>query len=747
MMEFLFKYPLALFSRGSFVLEGRWPVWLLWISVMCAAAALAWFIFSRTRGGRMPGWRPAVLWMLDTALITLLLLLLWEPAISVATLRPQENIAAVVVDDSRSMGMDKRMDQARDLLGSPAFKALAKKFQVRYYRMGGGLKPLANFSELTASEPATHIGAGLDQVVRQTATLPVGAIVLMSDGADNTGGIDLDTMNELRQRRIPVHTIGFGPEHASHDVELTDVQLPAKALANSRVRALVALKQFGFGGRHVRLTLRDGSAELASRDIVLAGDGADQSETMMFQAGGEGVRNIEASVEALGGEENTANNRLTRVLYVDGAPRRVLYVEGEPRWEFKFIRRAVEDDKSIDLVSILRTTENKIYRQGVATPDELKDGFPTRVEDLFGFRAVIIGSVEANWFTSTQAEMIRQFVDRRGGGLLFLGGRFALAEGGYARAPFNDLLPVALPARKDTFVRDPAYPKLTSAGRESLLCRIEDDPERNVDRWKKLPYLANYEEVGQPKPGATLLAQMEVDGRGTMPLLATENYGRGRTAVFATGGSWRWQMQQPLSDMSHETFWRQMLRWLVTDAPTRVLASTPRSMLFDDGGVKLRAEVRDTTYLPTSDAQVTARVIAPDGHEESVDLRPDATQTGVYTGEWTAPKPGSYIAEITARRGQDELGKDVVTFRREDGTAENFHLYQNRDLLEKLASNTGGKYWKPSEVSRLPEEIAWSEAGISVRETHDLWDAPIVFLLALGLRSSGWLLRRKWGAV
>ena len=84
---------------------------------------------------------------------------------------------------------------------------------------------------------------------------------------------------------------------------------------------------------------------------------------------------------------------------------RILYIEGEPRWEFKFLRRAVEDD-SIDLFSMLRTTQNKIYcqeqmdgKQGLTNLDELKDGFPTKVEELFGFDGLIIGSVDAPYFT------------------------------------------------------------------------------------------------------------------------------------------------------------------------------------------------------------------------------------------------------------------------------------------------------------------------------------------------------------
>ena len=218
--------------------------------------------------------------------------------------------------------------------------------------------------------------------------------------------------------------------------------------------------------------------------------------------------------------------------------------------------------------------------------------------------------------------------------------------------------------------------------------------------------------------------------------------------MFATGGDWRWQMLQPVQDMSHELFWRQLLRWLVSDTPTRVVTSIARPVLYDDGRVHLRAEVRDTTYLPTSDAPgAGAHRRARMAGSQSVDLHPDSLEQGVYSADWDAGHAGSYVAEITATRGQQELGRDVITFRREDGVAENFHLEQNRDLLEKLSSQTGGRYYRPNEVSRLGEDISYSDAGITVRETKDLWDMPIVFFLALLLCCTEWVLRRRWGVV
>jgi len=243
-----------------------------------------------------------------------------------------------------------------------------------------------------------------------------------------------------------------------------------------------------------------------------------------------------------------------------------------------------------------------------------------------------------------------------------------------------------------------------------------------------------------------VLARVNAGGK-RLPLLITQNYGRGRTAVFATGGSWRWRMQQPVGDVSQETFWRQLLRWVVGTTPGRVVTSAPRTQLEDDGKMQLRAEVRNLQYLPAGDAEVMARIILPDGASETVPLHPEALAPGIYSAEWNAPKSGSYIAEVSARQDGKAIGKDVLTFRREDGIAENFHREQNRELLQKLSEETGGRYYTPESANKLEQEIEYSEAGITSREMKDLWDMPAVLLLLLGLRGTEWMLRRRWGTV
>jgi uncharacterized membrane protein len=749
MFELLFKYPPAAFGKGHFVLLSPWPVWLLVAAVVGGAGLLFWHVWRHH--GRLSGRRPLAVWALETALLALLLFLLWRPALSVTALRPRQNLIAVVVDDSRSMSIGERggtrLEQARATLNGGLLAGLNGRFQTRLYRFGRDAERIRNPAELGGAAPASRIGDSLKRVLADSSSLPVGGIVLLSDGADSAGGVGREVLFELRHRRIPVQTVGFGRDRFERDVELVDAVLAPRALPESKLSVAVSFRQQGLSGAKTHVVLRSGGKVLSSREVTLASGGAVQTENLVFNAGAAGPKTIEIAIEPVAGEENRANNAVTRVLQVETRKPRILYIEGEPRWEYKFIRRAAEDDRSLDLVSMLRTTQNKIYRQGIANPKELEDGFPSKAEDLFAYQALIVGSVEASYFTAAQQQLIRDFVDRRGGGLLFLGGRATLSEGGYPHSPLADLLPVELPEAKGVWHRDQTPQQLTAQGRESVICRLEEDPARNLERWKKMPLLANYNEVGAPKAGAVVLMEAVTPARRVSPLLVTENFGRGRAVLFATAGSWRWKMWQDHADQTHGMFWRQLMRFLVTETPGPVTAATPHALISDDASVPLRAEVRDASYKLVTGARVEARVIAPDGGSGTLTLAPEPLEEGVYTGQWSAQQPGGYVVEVAAYRGNDQLGGDVFAFRREDGVEENFRVARNRELLETLARQTGGRYWEPAQAVRIAEEVVYSEAGITSRENKDLWNMPAIFLLALALRASEWLLRRYWGAV
>jgi uncharacterized membrane protein len=760
MFEFLFKYPSPVFTKGRFVLLSAWPVWLLVVLIALFAALLALLTYRKisTAAPRLRKWRIWMLWGIQSAFITLVLLLLWQPAMRVSALTSQQNIIAVVVDTSRSMSIPDsdgktRESAALNILENGLIRDIQKRFQVRLYRLGSNITRVDGLQKLQPEDPATNINAGLRKLAEDTRDLPIGAVLLLSDGAQNSAeigesGVALETLQSLRNRRLPVHTIGFGRPEIERDLELENISVAPSSVINSRLSAALSFVQHGFAGQTARISVRDGDKILSSREVKLAPNGVLQTEPLFFSAGTAGARDLQFAIEPLTGEENLKNNAMTRSILVNDSKRRVLYVEGEPRWEYKFIRRAEEEDPTIQLVSMLRTSENKIYRQGINDPMELAAGFPTRPEDLFGYAGIIIGSVDADYFSPLQRELLREYVDHRGGGVLFLGGRMSLSEGGWGASSVSELLPTFLPNGRNSFHRNAATVELTAAGADSSITRLLDDPAKNVERWKKFTYLADYQDAGSPKPGALVLAQMSA-GRRRLPLLITQSYGHGRTAILATGGTWRWQMSEALGDPSHNLFWQQLIRWLVADSPGRISASASSHLLMDDGNIQLRAFVRDPQFQPAMNARVSAHILGPQGVNSFIDLHPSQETPGEFVATWDANKSGAYLAEITTTDDASiqKSTADAVTFRREDGIAEDFHTEQNRQLLEQLSEDTGGRYWKPDEFKDLPQNISYSEAGISVRTTNPLWNMPVVFLSLLGLRSSEWLLRRKWGIV
>ncbi len=232
-------------------------------------------------------------------------------------------------------------------------------------------------------------------------------------------------------------------------------------------------------------------------------------------------------------------------------------------------------------------------------------------------------------------------------------------------------------------------------------------------------------------------------------MLITENFGSGRTAIMATGGSWRWQMSLPLGDTAHDLFWQQLLRWVVSDTPGHVAASVPAQMLLDNSAVTLTADVRDAQYNPAPDAKVEAHILGPSGVSALVEMSPTPDSPGQFQAAWSAPKVGAYLTEVTAQRAGKELGRDVLTFQRMDGVAENFHTEQNRDLLELPHTQTGGQYWKPADLgANSPPVFRFRRSGVTMRGDKGAVGFAAGFPgIDSAAASPNGGLRRKWGIV
>lgn len=742
MFEFLFKYSPEVFHRGHFIFANHWPVWILGVAFALFAFLIVFFLY---RSRQQLGITQLVcIGALQLVMLALVLVLVWQPSLVMERLRSGDNVIALMLDTSKSMAYgtakQTRIAQAKSIIAGKSISRLEHEYKFKKYIFSGDAKEVKNYDNLPAPAPETNLGNSILKVLRQASTTSLGAIILLSDGDDNAGTIDRKQLAEISSYGVPIHTIGIGREKIPEDLELSNVVVPEKALPDSSLSARISIRH-DTGGK-ARVTVYDGDKLLAAKEVVLDGNESSTTAWIDFKVTGTGNHALRFSIDPLPNERDLQNNSRTRVINIPENSYRVLYIEGEPRWEYKFMRRALDGDNSIHLVTLLRVSPNKFYRQGVSNPQELAAGFPTDKTTLYAYDALIIGSIEAPFFTPKQQQLIHDFVSERGGGLLMIAGPNGLGDGHWGNTVVGEVLPTDLPDTGKTFVRAKAPVQLTPIGRKSPMLKFSDDSRENDRLWKSLPDIADYQTLGQLRPAAVTLLNVVVNGR-PQPLLVTQPYGHGHSYILATGGTWRWQMSLPVKDLRHETFWRQLIRGLVADTPKHFeLAGEMHG-----NRLHIRADIRDKKFAPVTDISVSAVLSQAGTDPVTLELQPLAGEPGVFQGEYTPQHPGLVSIEAISRKGDKPLDSARVSVYNDAGNAENFSLRQNRALLQRLADVTGGRYWSADKLDNLPDAIQLSRAGITEQDIRPLWDAPAVFLLLILLKTTEWLLRRRWSTI
>jgi uncharacterized membrane protein len=581
---------------------------------------------------------------------------------------------------------------------------------------------------------------------------PVAGVVVVSDGADNSTEPLVEPLAALRARRIPVYTVGLGREAIERDIAVSRVDLPRTALVGATLLADVLVTQRGYAGARLALVAEDGGRIVASEALTLGRDGEAMPVRVRIPVTEAGARALKFRIAPQAGETITANNERTASLLADARREKILYVEGEPRFELKFLRRAVEADSQLQVVALQRTAENKFLRLGVDDSLELVTGFPTKREELFAYRAVILGSVEAGFFTLDQLRMLNEFVSERGGGLLVLGGRRALAEGGYAGTPVADVLPFAIGAapdaeRESTFVELKVEP--TPAGMAHPALQVAGTVDSSGARWRAMPAVTSVNRIGAPKPGATVLLRGAATGAGRdrQPVLLFQRFGRGLVVAFAAQDSWLWQMHADVAveDLTHETYWRQLLRWLVSEVPGQVTVALGAEEVEPGEPVTIRAEARDPGFTPMNGARVTALVTTPTGAMSEVPMEWTIDRDGEYKASFTATEAGGYDVRVRVTAGDRTVTSAPAVVRAGPSGAEFFDAELRSALLKRVSEETGGRHYTAETARSLPEDVIYTESGATVRQQKDLWDMPINLLLLLGLVSAEWAIRRARG--
>ncbi len=753
---FLFKYPLRVFQRGDLVVAPVIPARLL-LALALAAVVLVVVMYRQVKAvNRMDR---LVLATIRALAVVIVLACLLGPTVVVASAVAQRNVLAVVLDDSRSMrlrdvGNDARLAAMQKVFAdtSALMRGLSQRFALRVFRFAADAGPLSGAATLTAGGARTDLATALDVTREDLAGMPLAGVVVVTDGADNGGGDLGSALLALRARRVPVYTVGVGEERFSRDVAVERVTSPRSVLAGSTVLLEAAIGVRGASGEKVTVTAEANGRIVATEEIKLPDGGDIARVRLRVPPLAPGTYRLSVRVRPIQGETVTENNAYHTVLEVRPGPARVLYLEGEPRPEFAFLRRAVADDSSLQVVGLMRSAERKFLRLGVKDSLELLSGFPVSRDELFKYRAIILGSVESSFFTGDQLRMLADFVSQRGGSLLALGGRSSLSEGGFADTPMAEVLPVALQRTGADTGAPPVVVTVhpTSAGLANAALQLRPTEAANSARWDSLPALTSVNHLGALRSGATVLLTGRTGEKGTgaeMPLLAFQRYGRGMGAVFAVQDSWLWRMHasMPVEDETHATLWRQLLRWMVEGVPDRVEITSVPSRVGPGEPVTLRAHVTDSTYQDVNNASVVAQVTTPTGRKVDVPMEWSLREDGSYTARFIADEPGVYGLSAQARRGRDTTYSVAGALLADDQGADVQQAELRTPLLRRIAKETGGRYYPLSEANRLSEDVLYTEAGVTVRDARDLWDMPIIFLILATLLGGEWIYRRRRG--
>jgi len=334
--------------------------------------------------------------------------------------------------------------------------------------------------------------------------------------------------------------------------------------------------------------------------------------------------------------------------------------------------------------------------------------------------------------------------------LLVMGGRLAFDGGKYKGTTLEELLPVSLTGNpiNDTNSFQAVYkPVLTGAGQTHPITRLSEDRGQNQKIWNDLAPISVSEILMGIKPGASVLLEAKkVDSPQLVPLLIQQRYGRGQTLALTASDTWRWRMRMDSKSVAHETFWRQMLRYIVSGTPLQTEISSEQDVYALDDTVKIVADVRDKKFNAVSDAHATVRITKPSGATVDVPLKfTTLNDANTYNGEFKADELGQHKIELigtSSSLGALNAKSDVLV---SDLNREFYGAAQNSDLLKRIATETGGKYYTPADSQALLDDLTYRQSPYSERQTKDLWDMPINFMLIVGLLSAEWFLRKREG--
>ncbi len=765
-MQYTQPNLLTALEEGTFSFAYGISPWLFAVFVLLIIAGV-WFTYYKTTRPLTPGWKTFFVATRSSVLVLILFCLL-RPVITTMQAAPQETYLGVLIDDSQSMAIaDLGSDQSRQAAVADAFfedgiiEDLSESFQIRTFRFDSNTQRINGTEGLNEEGTASSINQALQYVDDQLNGLRLGGLVLVSDGADNGDEDPINTAQDFGNRQIPIFTVGVGQEDIPQDIGIVDVTAAKTVLEGSVFNVQVGVNHQGFAGQEVELSIRDGEEVVASEVVSLGAEGVPRRFDLELTPERPELIVYDLQVELQSGEIIEENNAYSFLVDNTEKPALdVLYLEGHPRNEYKFIRRAVQGDDSIRLATYLQTGPEKYYRQGIESPTELSEGFPRTKEDLYAYEAIILGDIEESFFNADQLQMIDDFVAERGGGFLMSG----MVDEEFVGSPIADILPITLVEedflppflrggirRGEHATGELYYPRLTNNGEFSPLLRLSGEDGLNESLWRQLPELQGVYVSGRIKPGATVLLEHPVlqYQNQLLPIIAQQRYGSGRAMSVATASTWRWQMMMHSEDQSHETLWRQLLRWLAVSAPERISIEFDREFYNVGDEVNVTAVVLNDQYEPDNDATLWMQTTDPLDQVTDVPMEWDIEEDGVYRANFTVEEEGVFSLLVDVASAAGDAAADASEKRTAFVVTPSLREYTNAEmdagLLGRIADASGGTYFDLSDVNALPESVEFTPNAYSREVQMDLWDQPWLLALLILLLCVDWISRRLKG--
>ena len=653
----------------------------------------------------------------------------------------------------QAIASSSRLDLGKSVLtqsGRKIFESLGESLDVSYHAFGQSLRLISDnevmitedLMGLEAKEPGTSITASLEAVA-SSGGIPLAGIVLLSDGIDNAKSQRSEVvLQNLGVRGIPVYTVPIGLTDPD-DVSIRNIVMQEVAYSGDKVPVLVQIQSKGYERRTARLAVLLNDRRVYSR--IVRFDGGLQFEEVDFRVDvyEKGAAQIDVIIEPFDDEISTVNNRVSRSVRIVNEKVNVLYIEGNARWEYRYLRAILKRDPRINATFIASNVGPEVARN---SPEHI-ERFPDDREDAFQYDLVILGDVDASFFTDDELRLLEELIRDRGASLLMLCGPM-YSPGSYTGTPVQAMLPV----RFDTEagwkkIAESVYPVLTREGRSSLVMTLENEVELNDRIWSRMAPMDQLPPLLSAKPGATVLAVLsDSTARDqSYPLVAWQRYGTGKCMSIASDRLWR--LRYRTGDKYHWRVWSQCIQFMTLSRlmgeHKRIRLETDRSVYAVDGQCRLYAHVLDDSFDPVVQPVFEVYVLSIDGGQakQLVSLRPDKSQPGLYEGYFAPPDPGRYRLEANEN---DQRVSSTTEFQVADVRQELIDTDMSLAHLQRIANLTGGASLGIRELSKLSSLVNDRLITTKVRSERPLWDNSLVVLLLVALLGAEWILRRRY---